>query len=375
MKCKKILFFLATGLIFWLECSCSILAQGQIEHITIFPERLDLIEISQPVFLEKGLHEITLGPVSDKIVFDSIRLQAEEYKVLEVTLTSPSSLTLRLKALTSASGIVKIGYLTDGLDWSPNYQMELDPNSEYINLSAWATIENNTGTDFSATCLTLSTEIFFPQEFSEPVPPETPSDTFSLIAPRTSLNYHLPDPISLISQEKKRIPLFFVPKIPLTRRLFFDGDKYGNEVREEFVFINDSKDVPQGILPPGNVYIYQTTGQGRTVYVGKDSLPEVHPGQTAIIYMFPCPYIQADRVQTSYRKELTGTEYSYRSIFYNHSYLPVTIEVVEHLYDQGKLVESEPSPYLQRDDLLLYEITVPARDKRQIQYQAVSSNL
>jgi len=39
------------------------------------------------------------------------------------------------------------------------------------------------------------------------------------------------------------------------------------------------------------------------------------------------------------------------------------------------LVESKPSPYLQRDDLLLYEITVPARDKRQIQYQAVSSNL
>ncbi len=77
--------------------------------------------------------------VPGRLVFDSIPegLRAEPALLLEVD--SAAALERELQ----------LAYLTDGLKWRAEYVVELDPKGDKLDLSAWASLSNSTGTAFS----------------------------------------------------------------------------------------------------------------------------------------------------------------------------------------------------------------------------------
>ena len=91
-----------------------------------------------------------------------------------------------------------------------------------------------------------------------------------------NISYPIPR-FTFKDKEKKRILLFSEENVPITKVYLFDGEKYGEEVREELWFTNEEEKGLGIHLPEGGVYIYQTGSEERMIFLGGVHLSEISP--------------------------------------------------------------------------------------------------
>jgi len=373
MQIKKeiLIDFIVT--VFLVMCySSNVFAEEEITRVTIFAENLNLIEQTKMVKLDKGINRLIFGPVSKKIILDSVYPQGEGCEFLEQEYVSDSLLSWKVRSEIEGGTLLRISYLATGLTWKLNYQVQVGREAKFMDLSAWANIENKSGVDFSYVYLTLAMETF-PEEVkgesSEQKVKEEPSP--QSFFPQNSFSYSIPYPVTLKDGEKKRILLFSRPRIPVKKIFLFDGDRYGEEVREELVFENSQESGLGDFLPSGEIYIYKINSEDKMVFVGKNILNQVLPQGKGSIYLGRAKGIKVEKVQTFYQQLESGEkEYSYIIVFYNFRDLPVKIKAVEHFYGEWEILESHPSDYMKADNLIIYEIEIPANGKQEIKYKA-----
>ena len=344
-------------------------AEQEALKLTIFPQGLNLVEQTKKIKLTRGVSQLIFGPVSKKIILDSVYPQAEGCEFLEQEYLSDSLISWRVRSWVEGESLLKVVYLTTGLTCRLNYQAKVNEEEGFMDLSGWANIENKSGMDFSQVYLTLKLEAH-PQEIQDKSSSEVSSDV-SPYFPPDFLSYSISYPVTLKDGEKKRILLFSYSHIPIKKKLLFDGDKYGEEVREELVFENTVEGGVGDFLPSGGVYVYKVGSDGRLSFVGKDILNLVLPGEEGSIYLGRARGVKGEKVQTSYRKlESSEKEYGYRIILYNFRDVPVRVEVVEHFYGEWQVLESQPPNYIRKDNSIVYELEIPAEARQEIQYKA-----
>ncbi len=389
--------------------SLSASALSEVTKLTIFPQNLALVEQTKTVSLEKGINQIIFSPVSEGIILDSVYPCAEGCQFLEEEFISPSTLSWKVKSEKDAEVPFKVLYLTRGIEWEINYQIELGRETKFINLAGWAKVENKSGVSWGPVQVTFSTRNPFLEEQKEvslkkessslevssstvrispgitTISPES-EKTASITSNVTTrwregeTSYLLLTPINLDKGQEKRIWLFSLQGIPAKKVCNFDGEKYGDEVREEVTF--KIEDELNFILSSGWVHLYGTNSENKKIYLGKKKLPQVLPGQMCSIYLGPAKGILGERVQTFFQEiqlqpaeeklynKSIAREYSYRLIFYNYRSSPVKIKVIEHFYDQWEILESNPPDYIKTDDTVIYQIEVVSQGKIEIQYRA-----
>ncbi len=365
----KIISLLAGVGILWLYLPLLVRAQEPIIRITIFPNNLNLVEKVREIKLTAGINEITLGPVEKGIILDSVYPQAEGCEFLEQEHSSSSLLSWKVRSEKEEETTLRVVYLTTGLDWKVSYQIAADKENRFMNLSAWATVENKSGMNFSQVYLTLTTQL--PRQTKQEEEGVSRRNLLeSGLSDSQNFSYSSPYPFNLRSGEKKRILLFTGKSIPIKKVYLFDGAKYGEEVRVELLLKN-SPDLGSGMpLPPGPVYVYKMGLEDKINFIGQDILPETPPEKEVRIFLGEAKDLEGERIQTSYQQlPNSEKEFSYKIILYSSSDLPMTVEVVEHFYGEWTILESRPENYIKEQKLVVYKVEVPAGQKKEIQYK------
>jgi len=377
-KMKKQISIIVTGLLI-LYGSSFAFAQGQITRLTIFSNNLGLVEGVKMIALKKGINEVTFDPVSKEIILDSIYVKAEKCEFREQKYSSDSFLSWKVNSEEEGETLLRVVYLTSGLSWKSNYLLEINKENTFMKIESWATVENKTGMDFFQTPLILTRQL--PLSVEESISPEHLSDLSSPASSSFFPNISYPIPhFTFKDKEKKRILLFSKENVPITKVYLFDGEKYGEEVREELWFTNEEEKGLGILLPEGGAYIYQTGSEERMIFLGEVHLPEISPQEVGKIYLGSAKNMKGERIQISmsssesYEDEdghkIILNEYSYRIILYNKRQVPTTVKVVEHFYEELVSLESEPSPYVQGKDFAIYQVEIPPQEKKEIEYTA-----
>ncbi len=365
-----IIFLLAEVAVLWLYLPPLVRAQEPITRITIFPNNLNLVEKISIIKLKVGINEITIGPVEKGMILDSVYPQAEGCQFLEQEYSSNSLLSWKVRSEKEEETTLRVVYLTTGLDWKVSYQVAVDKEDRFMDLSAWATVENKSEMNFSQVYLTLTTQLPWQIEQEAEKPASRGNPLESYLSDSQNFSYSVTYPITLRSGGKKRILLFTARDIPIKKVYLFDGAKYGEEVREELLLKN-SPDLGLGMpLPQGPVYVYKTDLGDKINFIGQDILPETPPEREVRIFLGEAKGLEGERIQTSYQQlPNSEKEFSYKIILCNTANLSMTVEVVEHFYGEWTILESRPGNYIKEENFVVYEIEVPVGQTQEIQYK------
>jgi len=377
---KKQISIIVTGLlILWLPSFA--FAQGQITKLTIFSNNLGLVEGTKMITLKKGINEgVTFGPVSKGIILDSIYAKVEKCEFLEQEYSSDSLLSWKVDSQEEGEALLRVVYLTSGLNWKLNYILEVNKENTFMKLYGWATVENETGIDFSQASLILTPQL--PLSVEESIFPENLSKSSSAASSSflPDISYPIPYPMTFENEGKKRILLFSKENVSVIKAYLFDGEEYGEEVREELWFTNEEENGLGIPLSQGLAYIYEIDSDERITFIGESLFPQVSPGEEGRIYLGQAKNIEGERVlismnpSESYEDEeghkIIFNEYSYKIILYNYGQMPVTVKVVEHFYEELESLESDPSPYVKGKNLIIYQVEIPSQEKKEIEYTA-----
>lgn len=364
-----IIFLLAEVAVLWLYLPLLVRAQEPITRMTIFPNNLNLVEKVRGIKLKVGINEITIGPVEKGMILDSVYPQAEGCQFLEQEYSSNSLLSWKVRSEKEEETTLRVVYLTTGLDWKVSYQVAVDKEDRFMDLSAWAIVENKSEMNFSQVYLTLTTQLPWQiEQGKEEVPSQNLLESY--LSDSQNFSYSVTYPITLRSGGKKRILLFTARGIPIKKVYLFDGAKYGEEVREELLLKN-SPDLGLGMpLPQGPVYVYKTDLGDKINFIGQDILPETPPEREVRIFLGEAKGLEGERIQTSYQQlPNSEKEFSYKIILCNTANLSMTVEVVEHFYGEWTILESRPENYIKEENFVVYEIEVPVGQTQEIQYK------
>ena len=134
MQIKKeiLIDFIVT--VFLVMCySSNVFAEEEITRVTIFAENLNLIEQTKMVKLDKGINRLIFGPVSKKIILDSVYPQGEGCEFLEQEYVSDSLLSWKVRSEIEGETLLRISYLATGLTWKLNYQVQVGREAKFMN--------------------------------------------------------------------------------------------------------------------------------------------------------------------------------------------------------------------------------------------------
>ncbi len=355
-------------------------AQERITRLTIFPNNQGLVEEERTIVLRRGVNEITLGKVSDKIILDSVQMKAEGCEFLEQECSSDFLLSWKMQSESEGEVQLRMLYLTGGLSWDLSYQLEIDKEATSMNIYSWAGVSNKTEMNFFEAYLTLVTRLPLSVDESSISPGNLSKSSLTTSSSILDISYPLSYPVTIRASQEKRFLLFSKKNVPVTKIYLFDWDNYGEEVREELLFDNISEDGLGIPLSEGRVYIYQNDYDERMIFVGEAHLPEVSLQEIGKIYLGPAKNLKGERIlvymqpaeseQDEQGRKVIFNEYSYKIILHNYRRVPVTIEVVERFYGELRSLQSYPSVDELREGFFFYRVEIPSQEKREIEYTA-----
>ncbi len=355
-------------------------AQKRVTRLTIFPNNQGLVEEVGTIVLRRGVNEIIFGKVSDKIILDSVQVEAEGCELLEQECSSDFLLSWKMQSEREGEIQLRVLYLTDGLSWDLSYQLEIDKEATSMNIYSWAGVSNKTEMNFFGTYLTLVTRLPLSVDESSIFPENLSRASLTTSSSVLDISYPLPYLVTLRASQEKRFLLFSKKNVPVTKINLFDWDNYGEEVREELLFDNISEDGLGIPLPEGRVYIYQSSHDERMIFLGEVHLPEVSLQGIGKIYLGPAKNLKGERIlvymkpaeseQDEQGRKVILNEYSYKIILYNYRRVPVTIDVVERFYGELQSLQSYPSADELREEFFFYRAEISSQEKKEIEYTA-----
>jgi hypothetical protein len=178
---------------------------------------------------------------------------------------------------------VELSYLTGGLAWHAEYVAVTDEKDTRMDLSAWVSLENNSGAAYPQARLQL-----IAGDVQRVPPPVTimagrgrekmmtlaaaPDQGF---AEETFFEYHLytlDRPTTIADRETKQVSLFPTASTPVKKVYEFNGQVDAKKVRI-ILEAENKKELGLGMpLPAGKVRVYKKDSRGDLQFVGEDQI-------------------------------------------------------------------------------------------------------
>lgn len=291
------------------------------------------------------------GPVwkiGDEIVTG---MTADSYRFpdLPANLYSQPTLIWTLDNRGADAQRVEASYLTNNMNWSADYVLNVARDEKSADLDGWVTLVNNSGTAYDNAKLQLvAGEVHLANEpraisteqlvmNKEAAAPQFQQEGFS--------EYHLytlERRTSIQNNESKQISLLTGTNIPVEKYLEVDGEPYyyrnpqgiGNAIPQPvkvfYRFKNDGKSGLGMPLPAGTVRVYQADSKGGTQFAGEDTISHTPKDEMLRIYVGNAFDVVCERKTTDYKRLAPNLfELEYEITLRNHKDGPVTVEVRE----------------------------------------------
>ncbi len=225
---------------------------------------------------------IEISP-NGRLIFDDVPKNLRDQPTLSIMLNSTES----------NEQDIELSYLTGGLAWKADYVAELNSDDSLLDLMAWVTLTNNSGTGFNEATMQLVAgdvnQVQPPRakhrnmRMEEAMVGAQSADAFS---EESLFEYHLYTlgrPTTILDKQTKQVSLLTASKVPVEKELVLNGQNYyysssygdlGQKMKlGVFVQFKNKKSEGLGLpLPKGIVRVYKRDGGGNAQFVGEDNV-------------------------------------------------------------------------------------------------------
>lgn len=306
-----------------------------------------VLSVNNGVVLKIG-DRIETG-VPGRVVFDEV----------PGNLRDRPTLVMQLNSATSKAQQLQLSYLTGGLSWKADYVAELDETDEFIDLTGWVTLTNQSGATYKNAKLQLvagdvnrvhdgykEAKRRFEMLAEESVAAD------SEMVEEALFEYHLytlQRPTTIKENQTKQVSLLSATKIPVNKEFLLKGQNYyyrssygsiGQKLKVG-VFVEFENDESSNLglpLPKGVVRVYKNDRSGNAQFIGEDHIDHTPKKEEIRLKLGDAFDVTADKKQTNFKKAHAIGKYSYA---YTSSF---QIDIKNAKNEEVEVVVQEPIP-------------------------------
>ncbi len=305
------------------------------------------------------------------------------------------TLTAELTSRTSGNRQLELDYLTNGIGWNANYVALLNAGENRMNLSGWAAITNNSGTEFrnanvqlmagspnvtGARPMLMAAAARSAKFDAVPAGNEIAQESFS--------DYHLytlPRKVTLSNNQSRQYALLNASDVKVKKEWVLDGGNYYYRSRMPNVsdnlpvnmtveFRNSKSDRLGMPLPGGIVRFYQTDRNGNQQFLGESWMSHTPANDEVSLKMGESFDVTGSRKQTlfeilpSENQSVRQYESAYEIVLKNAKNTGVIVQVREPIPGSWRILQ-ENYPHTKDGTTAVWRVSVPAGGQAILSYR------
>lgn len=247
------------------------------------------------------LHEGVLKTTAGGLVLDTVEgvVIVNDDEIADITLPQiPEGLITRptLVWLLDNDGATKrdleIQYLTGGLQWHAEYVGAVDSKDERMQLTAWVSVENNSGATFeNAHLKVVAGDVNRVTDGGPRLPMarmQAESAKGAGFQERSFFEYHLYDldrKTTLADREIKQIQLLEDRTVPVEKIYVYEPTRGNSDVQVKLRFENTEKNGLGIPLPAGKLRVYREDKGGSLEFAGEDRIDHTPRDEEVTVYL------------------------------------------------------------------------------------------
>lgn len=245
---------------------------------------------------------------------------------------------------------METSYLTDGIGWHAEYVALVNKDETTLDLSAWVSVNNQSGTDYENAKLKL---VAGDIHRITPPPPRyfgyeeramvkaAPAPQFEEKAFFEYHLYTLQRAATIKNNQIKQLSLFPTAITPVKKIYEYDGSKSEKKVNVKLEFINSEKNGLGLPIPAGKVRVYKSDEDRSQIFLGEDQVDHTPKDEKIRLYVGDAFDVVGERKQMSY-KQLSdrAREETWEIKLRNHKKEDIEVLVTEHLWGDWEIRES-----------------------------------
>jgi hypothetical protein len=301
----------------------------------------------------------------------------------EGLITSPT-LLCRVNSASTGRNDVELTYETAGMSWEAEYTATIAQDETSIDVSAWVSIQNNSGVTFRDAKLKLvagnihRVPIFLPpvikydeQEVDTTIEYCVAEEVPAQLIETPLFEYHsysLQRTATLANNETKQISLFERTNIPVIKRYIYNADDSNWKKAEVHIEFENSESNNLGIpLPKGKVNIFRPS-ENTTEFVGTDKLNHIPKDEKVLLKIGNTFDITGSEILADPRNVSKNViEWTDTLILKNKTPQNVTVEVRKKLLNQVAVLQTTTDyQKVDANTFMFYEIIPANGEKREV---------
>ncbi len=278
---------------------------------------------------------------------------------------------------------VEISYQTRGMNWHAEYVAVLNKDDTKLDLNAWVSVENNSGTTYKNAKLKLVAGDVNRVKENKPLykgrvaMEDAVYQTAPQFKEKSFFEYHiynLQRPTTLAQNETKQISLFQAQNVTAKKKYFYaSGGSYYNRGNGKVNVIVefDNKDSQKlGIpMPKGKVRMYKSDGES-IEFVGEDLIDHTPRNETIKLKIGDAFDILAEERQVEHKKI---TDRVYEQVFEvkikNRKKEDVVVEVEKRLGYNWEILNSSIGYKKKNASTITFQVPVKENDETVLRFK------
>jgi len=261
---------------------------------------------------------------------------------------------------------VELSYQTGGMSWNAEYVALLDKDDKNMDLKAWVSLTNNSGTAYKDVKLKLvAGDVNRVQQNQNLVygmgkrADMMVAESAPQFQEQSFFEYHLytlQRPATLANNETKQVSMFESENIKVTKKYlyksnlggYYYGDANNGKVNVVVDFENKAANNLGIPMPKGRVRMYKSDGES-IEFIGEDAIDHTPKDEKITLKVGDAFDVVAEETQTDYRKITDRVqEYSYKIVLKNRKSTDITVDVEKYTGLSWEIMKSS-HPYEKKD--------------------------
>lgn len=353
------------------------------KNVQMINENNELVEgkllsaLGNQIVLENKEGGLVMLPSTEKYRFNVGALP-------EGLITKPT-LVWQLNSNKSGNQDVEISYQTHGMNWHAEYVAVLNNDDKKLDLNAWVSIENYSGSTYKNAKLKLvagdvnmvrdQRPLYKGQAF-ESVAMDAAAPQF---AEKDFFEYHiynLQRPTTLAQNESKQISLFEAQNIDALKKYIYNANGYNSNGKINVIVEFQNKENQKlGVpMPKGKVRVYKSDGES-IEFIGEDLIDHTPKNETIKLKIGDAFDLLAEETQTEH-KQITNKIYeqTFEIKLKNRKKENVEIEVERYLGLNWEIMSKSHEFKKKNAQTITFNIPVKADGETTLTYKVRYSN-
>jgi len=320
------------------------------------------------------------------------------YDQVPDNLRDKPTLVISLESGMAKEQDLQLSYLTGGLGWKADYVAELDESDQFVDLTGWVTLTNQSGATYKNAKLQLVAGDV--NQVKREMQPRMRRDFMSKSMAVTAapamveeglFEYHLytlQRPTTIADKQTKQVSLLSATKIPVNKEFLLKGQNYyyrgsyadlGQKLKVGvFVEFENKEQSNLGMpLPKGIVRVYKNDQSGNAQFVGEDRIDHTPKNEEIRLKLGDAFDITADKKQTNFKKATAIGKYnqaytaSFEIVLKNAKDEDVEVIVHEPIPGDWKMQNESHAHEKVAAGTAEWKIKVPAEGKKKLSYDVL----